>query len=115
MFRASSPPPWSPAHRAAAGATHLAHRRAHTQARGAFVLGTSEITLKIEERLAYRQVLRGRGPCGVPEVTRDEWRHVEALRLHRGLRGHPGRRLRPVHFATELAEHERHVRAEGFS
>ena len=92
---------------------------AHTQARGAsFVLETSEITLKIEERFkAYRQVLRGARAlfAASQTVTRDEWRrYVTTLRLHVDYAGIQGVGFAQSIPAAELAEHERRVRAEGF-
>ena len=92
---------------------------AHTQARGvSFVLETSEITLKIEERFkAYRQVLRGARALFAASqvVTRDEWRrYVSTLRLHVDYAGIQGVGFAQAIPAAELAEHERRVRAEGF-
>ena len=92
---------------------------AHSQAQGvSFVLETSEITLKIEERFkAYRQVLRGARALFAASqvVTRDEWRrYVTSLRLHVDYAGIQGVGFAQAIPAAELAEHERRVRAEGF-
>ena len=94
--------------------------KAYTQAQGnAFLLETSEITLKIEQRFkAYRQVLRGARAlfAASREVSRDEWRrYVEALRLDEDYTGIQGVGFAQSIPAARLAEHEQHVRAEGFS
>jgi len=93
--------------------------QAHDQAReSAFLLETTEITLRIEERLkAYRQVLRGARAlfAASKEVTREEWRqYVTDLRLHADYAGIQGVGF-AVHIpASQLASHEQHIRAEGF-
>lgn len=93
--------------------------RAHTAAReSAFVLETSEIALKIEERFkAYRQVLRSaRALFAASEVvTRAEWRaYVTALRLHADYAGIQGVGFAEYIPAGGLARHEQRIRAEGF-
>lgn len=93
--------------------------QAHAQAReSAFLLETTEITLRIEERFkAYRQVLRGARAlfAASKEVNREEWRqYVTDLRLHADYAGIQGVGF-AVHIpASQLASHEQHIRAEGF-
>lgn len=94
-------------------------RQAHTQAReSAFVLETTEIRLKIEERIkAYRQVLRGAQAlfAASQQVTRQEWhQYVSSLRLHTDYAGIQGVGFALHLSANQLASHEQHIRAEGF-
>ena len=94
-------------------------KQTHDQAReSAFLLETTEITLRIEERFkAYRQVLRGARAlfAASKEVNREEWRqYVTGLRLHADYAGIQGVGF-AVHVpASQLASHEQHIRAEGF-
>lgn len=94
-------------------------KQTHDQAReSAFLLETTEITLRIEERFkAYRQVLRGARAlfAASKEVNREEWRqYVTDLRLHADYAGIQGVGF-AVHIpASQLASHEQHIRAEGF-
>ena len=93
--------------------------QAHDQARAsAFLLETTEITLRIDERFkAYRQVLRGARAlfAASKEVSRDDWReYVAGLRLPADYAGIQGVGF-AVHIpASQLASHEQHIRAEGF-
>lgn len=93
---------------------------AYTQAQSnSFMLETSEITLKIEQRFkAYRQVLRGARAlfAASREVSREEWRnYVVTLRLHEDYTGIQGVGFAQSIPAARLAEHEQRVRAEGFA
>lgn len=87
-------------------------------AENAFILETSELTLKIEERFkAYRQVLRGaRALFGASsEVTRTEWRsYVRDLRLNSDYQGIQGLGFAVYLRPEELNAHEQKIRAEGF-
>ena len=93
--------------------------QAHDQARAsAFLLETTEITLRIDERFkAYRQVLRGARAlfAASKEVSRYDWReYVAGLRLPADYAGIQGVGF-AVHIpASQLASHEQHIRAEGF-
>ena len=92
---------------------------AHDEAlRNAFAYETSEITLKIEERLkAYRQILRGSRALftASQEVTRREWQHyVDALRLQADYPGIQGVGFAVPVPAAKLALHEQQIRTEGF-
>jgi len=93
--------------------------RSHVQAReSAFVLETSEIGLKIEERFkAYRQVLRGARAlfAASSDVSRTEWRdYVAGLRLHADYAGIQGVGFAAYVPAEHLASHEQQIRGEGF-
>ena len=87
-------------------------RRPYPGPESAFVLETTEITLKIEERIkAYRQVLWGARAlfAASQQVTRQEWhQYVFSSGLHTDYAGiWGGLRAPPVLSANQLASHER--------
>lgn len=86
--------------------------------RDAFILKTSEITLRIEERFkAYRQVLTGARALfhASQDVSRNELRtYVDALHLPAFYPGIQGIGFAAYIKPSQLRAHEERIRAEGF-
>ncbi len=86
--------------------------------RDAFILRTSEITLRIEERFkTYRQVLTGARALfrASSDVSREEWRtYVDALQLPAFYPGIQGIGFAAYIRPSQLRPHQESVRAEGF-
>lgn len=86
--------------------------------RDAFILKTSEITLRIDERFkAHRQVLTGARALfhSSNNVSREEWRtYVDALHLQAFYPGIQGIGFAAYVRQSQLRAHQESVRAEGF-
>lgn len=86
--------------------------------RDAFILKTSEITLRIDERFkAHRQVLTGARALfhSSNNVSREEWRtYVDALHLQAFYPGIQGIGFAAYIRQSQLRAHQESVRAEGF-